>query len=258
MLVDNPRRFLKSLCQIRGTTFTAESYRTVLASLTDRGHVHEKTRDTYFYMATILKLIRQTSTPHEYTTTEVCGKICHAMDDPDQIQEYRRLLRGVLLTNPDKGALFKEFLGFISRRRSTREVIERFKEVPAKTLTSFCLEAGLAVEHGGFYKASRRNQKVGLAQFYATFSRVYNELQTSKDSRGPWIYVPVDLMRDVVSVELGLDSPMLFDELLGKLLDSKWGRSVFLHGAPPQLTEEFTGFLYRRKRYAYVSLRQSK
>jgi len=59
MLVDNPKLFFSSLCPLEGRSFNADVYRQSLASHTKKGVVHEKTRDTYFYMANILNLIHR-------------------------------------------------------------------------------------------------------------------------------------------------------------------------------------------------------
>ena len=63
MLVDNPRRLFTSLCLLKGKIFDRNDYWKTLGSLTEKGRVDDKTRDTYLYLAHIFKLIEQTKTP---------------------------------------------------------------------------------------------------------------------------------------------------------------------------------------------------
>jgi len=234
MLVDNPNRFFTSLCRMRGQTFSADEYWTVLASLTRKGHIHRKTRDTYIYTATIFKLITQTDTgSHRYQLALSCEKICDTLGDRQKKETYRRYLRGLLMSNEIKGPLFREFLRYTSTPRRMADIESEFGKIEAKTLFAFFQEAGLVVRHGGMIRAIEVRSSVSIDEFYQTLGRVYHDLRENTGTQPPMIYVPIDLIRDLVSLELGLESSEEFDALLVRVCDSTTGSSIYLHGAPP-------------------------
>lgn len=259
MLVDDVQRFLASLCAMGQRSFDAEEYRQTLASLTKKGHIHVKTRDTYFYTASIFKLIKEVDrTTHKYRTTPLCDKICGVKDDASKRATYQRYLKGLVLSNEDKGPLFKSFLEYTAVPRQLREIQEKFKRFPAKTLVAFCAEAGLAVSYGGAVKSGPTRTSVSIPKFYAALTRAYYDVQHKSTRTAPLIYVSIDTLRDLVSLDLGLDSPDLFDVYLEKILDSPRGTAIYLHGAPPQTENDFKGFRHRNRRYAYLSLRVNR
>lgn len=259
MLVDDVKKFLSSLCAMAERRFDAEEYRQVLASLTQKGHIHVKTRDTYFYTASIFNLIKEVDrASHKYRITPVCERICRVKDDVSKQELYRRYLRGLILSNEDKGPLFSKFLEYTTVPRELQAIRKQFKEVPAKTLIAFCVEAGLAVSYGGVVKSGPTKTSVGISQFYSSLIRVYSELQDKSTRTTPLIYVSIDMLRNMVSLDLGLDSPELFDVYLEETLDSPLGTAIYLHGAPPQTESDFKGFRYRNRRYAYLSLRVNR
>lgn len=256
MLVDDVDKFLASLCAMRKRSFNAEEYRQALASLTKKGRVHVKTRDTYFYTGSIFKLIKEVDqTTHKYRITPICEKICDVKDDASKKRTYQRYLKGLILTNEDKGALFKSFLEYTAVPRELNEIQEKFKRFPAKTLIAFCVEAGLAVSYGNAVKSGPTRTSVGISKFYSALARAYYDAQNESSRTAPLIYVPIDTLRDLVSLDLGLDSPDIFDVLLEKTLNSPRGIEIYLHGAPPQAEKDFKGFRYQNSRYAYLSLR---
>lgn len=258
MLVDDPQLLFKSLCSLADRSFTAQDYWQVLGSMTSKGKVHVKTRDTHFYTASILKLIKATNTrSHEYHLTPIAKKICGVFEDKSRIAIYRQYLRSLLLTNSDKGFLFKKFIRYTSRPRSLAEIRRNFGEVPSKTLIAFCVEAGLSVEHGGLIRSIEARSSVDIGDFYSALVRIYDDLRKNSDKGLHVPYVSVDLLRDLVSLELALESSDLFDTLLTRTIESSHGSIIYLHGAPPQSESEFVGFRFKGKRYAYVSLRNS-
>lgn len=179
------------------------------------------------------------------------------MDDPSKKELYRRYLRGLLLSNEIKGRLFRSFLEFTSRPKKKTNIENKFGRVPAKTLIAFCLEAGLTVKYGEFMKSVEARSVVSVSEFCKSLTRVYRNLQEDPTRVSP-IYVPIDVMRGLVSLDLGLESPLLFDKLLEEAIDSKFGESIYLHGAPPQVISESNSFYYKGKRYAYISVRMRK
>lgn len=256
MLVDNPKRLLKSLCVLRNQTFTAEGYRPILASLTRKGKIHSKTRDTYFYMATILNLIKKTNVKsHRYTVTPMCRKICRVMSDESEKPRYKKYLKGLLLSNKDKGPLFRKFLNYTSKPKAVAQIQSEFGKVPTKTLIAFCLEAGLIVQYRGLVKSIETKSSATVPDFYSFLVKVYSNLQLEPKRELQMIYIPIDLIRDMVSLEMGLESPNLFDKLLEKTIDSELGVSIYLHGAPPQVEKDFLGYSYKGKLYAFISIR---
>ncbi len=81
MLVDNPRRLFTSLCLLKGKIFDRNDYWKTLGSLTEKGRVDDKTRDTYLYLAHIFKLIEQTKTPQNgFVVTNIGMKICDVLE----------------------------------------------------------------------------------------------------------------------------------------------------------------------------------
>jgi len=258
MLVDDVQKFFASLCAMAERRFDAEEYRQVLASLTKKGHIHVKTRDTYFYTANIFKLIKEVDRPtHKYRITTLCEKICGVKDDISKKKTYRRYLKGLILSNDDKGPLFKRFLEYTDVSRELQDIQKEFKEVPAKTLIAFCVEAGLAVSYGGVVKSGPTKTFVSIPEFYSALTRAYSDIQDKSTRTAPLIYASIDTLRDAVSLDLGLDSPELFDAYLEKTVNSKVGNAIYLHGAPPQSESDFRGFRYHKRRYAYLSLRLS-
>jgi len=159
------------------------------------------------------------------------------------------------LSNRDKGPLFSEFIEYTSKPTKIADIESEFGKVPSKTLIAFCLEAGLMVKYGDLVRSIEVKSTVKISEFYSSLAKKYDDLQKNPNRNVPMIYVPIDLMRDLVSLELGLEFPDLFDELLRKTIDSPLGKTIYLHGAPPQVESEFVGFRYKDRRYAYISIR---
>jgi hypothetical protein len=256
MYIDKPRRLLESLCLLRDETFTAEDYRPVLSLLTGDSEVHEKILVAYFYTAAIFNLIKPTSRgSHKYLITPVCREICRVLKDESMKQTYQKYLRVLLLSNPIKGQFFKRFLQYTSKPRRRKEITAEFGNYFAATLISFSIEAGMLVCCEGFFKSVEVKSSVSVKEFYSSLSKIYYNLKESSERNTQLIYVPIDIIRDMVCLDLGLESHGLFNTLLSKTLESSFGLSIYLHGAPPQAEDEFVGLDYGGRRYAYISIR---
>jgi hypothetical protein len=252
MLVDDPKKFFNSLCMLKGKKFNSNDYRYVLASLTNNNIVSDTMRDTYFYLAHIFNLISETDNRNYYEITESCEKICAVVNDDSKQSIYKQYIKGMILSNNDKGQLFNDFLDFISTPKTIAEIEKRFKKVPTKTLIAFSLEAGLILHYGELYQSTEIHSNVDLNIFYFTLIKEYKKIQ-EKGTRK--IYVSIDLIRNLVSLELGLESLNLFNSLLEQALDSPLGVHLYLHGAAPQSDSEYIGFRYKGKRYVFISIR---
>lgn len=256
MLVDNPKRLFKSLYMLKNQTFSREEYRPILASLTRKGKIHSKTRDTYFYTATILNLIKETNAKsHRYTVTPMCRKICQVMSNKSEEHRYKKYLKGLLLSNKDKGPLFRRFLSYTSKPKAVAQIQNEFGKVPTKTLIAFCIEAGLIVRYRGLVKSVEIKSSATVPDFYSSLVKVYRNLQVEAKRPLQMIYIPVDLIRDMVCLDMGLESSDLFDELFEKTIDSELGVTIYLHGAPPQVEKDFLYFSHNGRRYAFMSMR---
>ncbi len=252
MLVDNPKRLFKSICILKDKIFSEDKYQKTLGSLTKKGHVHEKTSHTYFYTATIFTLIEKTSQKsHTYKATSKCKEICNVIDSDKET--YRRYLKGLLLSNKDKGSLFNDFLNYTLNPKKVSNIQNKFGKVPTKTLIAFCLEAGLIVKYGKQVKSIKKRTNITINNFYDSLIKVYKNFQ--KESHVSYIYVPIDKIRDMVSLDLGLESHKDFDDFLQKTIISQFGTNIYLHGAPPQEERHYSGFKYNNKRYAFLSVR---
>ncbi len=256
MLVDNPKKLFRSLCMLKDQEFDKDTYLPALAGLTRKGSIHEKTRDTYFYSATIFNLIKKVDgKPHIYRATPLLKKICQVYEDPLKKEKYERYLKGLLLSNKDKGFLFKDFLDYTLKPKEIKEIREKFGRFPSKTLIAFCLEAGLIVKYRDSVKSVEHKTEITLREFYESLVEIYNDLSISSERNLKIIYVPIDLIRDMVCLDLGLSSREQFDSLLAEVLETEMGVSIYLHGAAPQVEDEFTGIRIKKKRYAYISIR---
>jgi hypothetical protein len=117
------------------------------------------------------------------------------------------------------------------------------------------MEAGMVVCREGFYQSVEAKFSVSLEEFCSSLSKIYDSLKDSSERSAQLIYVPIDIVRDMVCQDLGIESYDLFNKLLSNALESKVGQSIYLHGAPPQTEDEFIGFDYEGRRYAYISMR---
>ena len=168
---------------------------------------------------------------------------------------YRQYIKGLILSNEDKGELFRQFFEFTAQPKKLTEIKNKFREVPTKTLLAFGYEAGMLLHVGKLVKSIEYRTDVSVQEFYNVLIKVYNEIQNDPTRVYKIIYVPIDRMRDLVRLELGLEFPEKFDQLLTQLLNSKEGASVYLHGAAPQVASEFTGFNFKSRHYVYISVR---
>lgn len=257
MLVEDPRDTLKGLCTFADSEVDLASFKLSYEKMIGRGDrpIHIKHAHTHFYTLTLFKLLVPETHKGKYRLSLVAKNLCTLLASPNRKDEYQKILSEVLLINESKGKLFEDFLQFVTEKKSKKDIDQRFKPIPARTLIAWSKEAGLIQEYQNFFQAiPRKKTKPTQAQFKDVLIKIYTETQTTEVFGIKRIYVPIGGLRFNVCVELGLKKEE-FDDELKYLLSTEYGTRITLHGAPTNVYEEEETFNYSGKLYIYLSIK---
>lgn len=258
MLVEDPQDTLKALCSFVESEVDWKSFKLSYEKVKGKekpitkGHA-----DTHFYTLTIFKFIIPSEIrKNAYQLSLITKKLCALLHDPSKKEEYQKILSELLLTNKSKGKLFEDFLQFVNERKSRKEVNQRFKPIPARTLIAWSKEAGLIQEYQEYVQAIPIKKMTPTHdQFRHALIETYKEMQTSEVFGIERIFVPIGELRFNVCVKLSLKSTD-FDEELKYLLATEYGNKITLHGAPTDVFENVgETFNYMNKLFVYISMK---
>ncbi len=260
MLVEDPRETLTALCTFADSEVDWKafklSYEKVIGKI--EKPIAKGNADTHFYTLTIFKLIVPSETRRSaYRLSPITKKLCALLQDLDKKEEYQMILSDLLLSNESKGKLFKDFLQFVSERRLKTEINYRFKPIPARTLMAWLKEAGLIQEYQEYVQAIPiKKKKPTQEQFWEALKETYKEMQDTGVFGIKRIYVPIGELRFNVDAKLNLNKEEFYEEF-ERLLATKYGSKITLHGAPTDVFEKNKGetFNYKNKLFIYLSMR---
>jgi hypothetical protein len=258
MLVEDLEDTLKTLCRLEDSIITWGSFKAEYERIKKREKepVDEKTVDTHFYTLGVFNLISPIpSVSAQYKITTIGKDICSSLQRA-ATEEVKSKLRSVILTNPDKGDLFNDFLDFVTKPTPRAAVYRRFREIPARTLVAWSQYVGLVeVEGNMIWKLHLPKQKLPSDdEFLETLIRTYNEMQKTETPGIKRVFVDINEVRRNVCYKLNGLSVSEFDDYLREILDSPKGKIIRLYGAPTSVFEEKRNFPYKSRVYAYLSV----
>jgi len=259
MLVEDPRETLEALCFFKNSDVDKDTFVTKYEEIIGRTYrpIHEKSGHTHFYSLTTFKLLIKTNN-NKYHLSLVAQELCKYLNYPEKIEEFQNLLSNILLSNETKGDLFKEFLHFLRERKTKKEIVEKFKGTPARTLIAWSKLAGLIIQDNQkFQSIPRGNKKINIKIFKKTLSEYYQKLENSDIFGIQRLFIPIHELRDNVCMKLEI-SPEIFDKLLTELLMTDFGNNIVFHGGTTKAYDknENQTFKYHNKIYLLISMKE--
>lgn len=220
--------------------------------------IHIKTAHTYFYTATTYGLLAPVEGQKGvYRISETGRLLCDHLTDPSKNEEFKKVLRSLLLSNPKKGQLFKEFLEFVKDSAIEKEIYREFKPPTGKTLIAWAFEAGLITKKGRAVapiKVGKAHPSEG--EFWKEMLSVYEKMHRTDTMGMKRLVVRIDEFRLRVTCALNLESNSDFDNYLSRLMKTYFRDFINLYGAPSHMLQDPNKvFNYRGKIYAYISLK---
>jgi hypothetical protein len=266
MLVEDPRKTIETICDVDNRFFTWQSFKVLYEKKIGRldNPVSKGTADTHFYILTQLNLLAPVQEKsNQYTLSNLGKAICQKLNE-NNVQEYQRYLRNLLLSNESKGPLFQEFIKFIEERAergniNRGELAQQFKpDTTLRSLISWSIEAQL-IEYDKdkdliwLLKLDSRTV-LSLENFWLKLKELYKSLQKTEIFLINNVFVEIaEIRADFCMKEnLTLDD---FDSRLTDLLNSQYGRRIRLYGGPSSVYEGKRNFLYKGKAYVYIRLK---
>jgi len=260
MLVEDPVDTIKTMCQFRETTVDLRLFKAAYEKMKRRTTpIHEKHAHTHFYSLSVYGLIVPVKTGPRgaYEVSKIGRELCECLDKRDN-SRFKQILSTILLNDPSKGMLYREFLSFIGekRKRSRAALYERFKPIPARTLIEWCKTAGLVEANHDFVWSLPQGEKVVLTleQFREELVEAYKRLSKPEMLGLEKIFVEIKDLRQTICIDHGWRVEE-FDESLRRLLNSPFGQEIRLYGAPSSLFDERESFLYNEKLYIYIRIK---
>lgn len=260
MLVEDPEDTIKAMCRFRETTLDLNSFKSAYEEIKQRvTPIHEKHAHTHFYSLSIYKFIvpLESAPRGTYRLSSTGKELCKCLNRLD-MNRFRQILSTILLNNPRKGQLFKDFLSFVNKRkkRNRKEVYAQFKELPGRTLIAWSKAAGLIEADRNFVWGLPQKKKEILTseQFREKLVETYKDMSTPEMLGLEKIFVDIGELRQRICI----DHSWTFDEFdayLRELLDSPFGEKVRLYGAPSSVFEERENFIYKERLYIYIRIK---
>jgi hypothetical protein len=259
MLVEDPEDTMKTMCQFRDTTLDLYRFKTTYEEIKQRSTpIHEKHAHTHFYTLSLYGLIvpSESGPKGVYRISPIGKEICDCLERSDA-KKLRQILSSILLNNPRKGQLFKDFLKFVSERPKVlkKEIYTQFKALPGRTLIAWSKAAGLIESDKDFVWSLPREKKiVTLEQFKEKLVEAYKEINKPQMLGVEKIFVEISELRQRICVDFSW-SLKEFDEYLTRLLDSPFGEKIRLYGGPSSVFEESKNFMYGDRLYIYIRIK---
>ena len=258
MLVEDPEDTIRALCHLRDSIIPWDTYKAEYEKIKKREKepVDEKTVDTHFYTLGVFGFISSVEdAPSQYKITPIGRDACASLEIAD-LEAFKSKLQSVVLSNPDKGQLFEEFLDFVVKPISRPAIYGRFREIPARTLIAWCHYVGLVEVEGGMVWRLHLpvQQPPSDGEFMETLVQTYDEMQKTETPGIKRVFVDINEIRRNVCYKLKGLSVTEFDEYLRRILDGPEGKSIRLYGAPTSVYEERRNFPYKSRVYAYMSI----
>lgn len=161
----------------------------------------------------------------------------------------------MLLNNPRKGELFKEFINFIRMKPSCSrsELYIKFKKIPTRSLIAWSKEAGLInlLQDKIWAIEKIPKKEMGLDMFWQLIKETYEELSKSEMLGIEKVFVDIRELTSKICIDLSWTVDE-FDQMLRQLLNSKKGEKVRLYGAPTSYFDNKENFFYKGNVYAFI------
>jgi len=259
MLVEDPGETIKTMCFFQNRELDKMEYKAQYEKLKGlEKPIHIKNADTHFYSLTLLKLLVPVNEKKsKYRLSSTAKELCHIANDSSKSEDYKQKLSNILLTNEDKGELFKEFLDFVSTKRHKKEIYEKFRPIPSRSMIAWLSYAGQIEQQKDIIQAkNRREGRISLTKFEQIFFKAYSDLNKSEIFGIRRIFIPIEDLQFEISVKTGLSKEEVYN-MLTKLISKDGSEKIILHGASTKSYEDnkINKFNYYNKDYVFISLR---
>jgi len=260
MFVEDPEDTIKTMCRFRETTLDLNSFKSAYEEIKKRvTPIHEKHAHTHFYSLSVYKFIvpLESAPKGTYSLSSTGKELCECIDKSD-MNRFRQILSTILLNNPRKGQLFKDFLFFVNeqKKRTREEIYAQFKELVARTLIAWSKAAGLVEANRNFVWGLPQKEKeiLTLEQFREKLVEIYNDMSKAETFGIEKIFVEIGEMRQKFCIDHSWSFEE-FDDLLRRLLDSPFGEKIRLYGAPSSVFAKKEIFMYHERLYIYIRIK---
>lgn len=265
MFVDDPEIALKTLFEHSETTITNESYVRLYKEIkygkeTDK-KIGETKAETHLGTLRIYELVEQISNapPNNNRITPkgiILKKIWEKEKDWGKNKKFQKALADLLLSNPHKSNLIREFLNFIMRAKTKNEILKKYKWGTGNTLIEWCRLAGMSEKKDDKYVIIKRpiiKKEFSIEELWTEVKNCYEEIRRlGYDKRK--MFIDFSDLRFRAAYNLGLNDPREFDDLFRKLLKSEFGQFINLHGTLVGGYNEEKNLEYRSRLYPFISL----
>ncbi len=185
MLVEDPRHTLNALCSLGGIDFDRAKFKLTYEKEVDRldDPISREHADTHFYTPKIYGLYDSGARRGTYRLSFVAKQLCELLKDPNKQDEYRKLLGNLLLTNDEKGELFRGFVEFVKKKKTRQEIYDKFEQITGRTLIAWSKDAGLIEtdeDEDHVWALARDAPKPSPEQFKDVLLSTYKELEKSE------------------------------------------------------------------------------
>lgn len=277
MLVEDPKDTIRALCELNNATINWHSYKEKYEKVKSLSRsISSQHNDTHFYSLSIYGIIRPTeSSKTEYRISPVGKGLCKSLTE-GHIDDYKKILSNILLNNPKKGRLYREFINFVKIRNKasyddvlgfTKELADRISlkrksketiEIISRTLMAWSEEAGMIGRDKDrktvWFVSELPKPELAMQAFWEVLLDKYKQLRHSEIFGIEHIYVDILELRTIVCADLSITTED-FDAYLTSLLDSKVGDKIRLYGAPTSFFTDKENFTYKGKVYAYITIK---
>jgi len=260
MFVDDPIDLLMAFCKHPDGNMTKESFIQVYRKIKQKDKVGSKVPDTHVGTLHYYNLIE--SNPEfpigTYRKTATGNTLCKLLKKrKTEKNEFQKFLAAIILSHPQKGKLFKNFLNFIKKERTVEEIRDKYKWNVGLTLIAWCVEAGLAwrVDDRVIRSIDYEQgiEEIPIEEFWNSIKKTYEKIRITDEGRKN-LFVDFQDIRLICTRSLKLKNPRIFDKMFTKLMRSEYKHLINLHGAPTGEFSKMANFEYKGRLYPYLSL----
>lgn len=261
MLVRDPEHCIQALCELEDQ-INLETYK---EKYEETRHlvkpIHIKNAHTHFYSLTIFGLIQQSliAPLGNYEKTKEGTRICKLLKKKRH-SEVKKIMRYLLKNNFKKGKLFRDFENFVKAKKKVtfKEVDERYDEITAASLREWSAYANIINYDKKLQKIwnveYEKKVQIPLKKFKEKLIRYYDKFQESEILGLESVFVYINKIRTEMCLEFNCSNDY-WNELMTKLLDSKFGEKIRLYGSIPSEFEGKENFNYNGTLYALIRIK---
>lgn len=257
MTNEDPDETIQTLCKLENNSISWESYKKSYEKFfNNEQKISKQHNDAHFYLVRQLGLIERKNNS-EYRLSPTGELFCEILQKTNHEKKFQKTLASLLLTNDEKGELFREFIDYVKNSKKDDDLKKKFVGETHRTLKSWSKRANLVTIHDDYCAAEPIHdvEDCTVNKFFKTLFNTYEKIQRRNVFEPKREYIPIREIKRRVSCELGFKELTQFDNWLTETLNHKKYRLfVRLHGAPSHAYEKMETFRYKGKSYPLLSV----